>query len=420
MALSLKSTFVWLLMKIDTLLLKSGRLLRMSTARTASLLPGTSIHFGPPRNEATATSITDPSVLRRHSILPNRSTHRPLMDYADPPIDEEMRRKKPATIKEVFVAEIPQGRYWGRYHGYILDRNDTLLTDLSPTFTPEKKRHDGLEQPKLPPLKELRGTVAVINSLFAHNFHHWLLDTVPRFEWIRRAGWSWEKIDYFIFPKSLLRHHQEILNLLKIDPAKVICSTADVHIQADLLLVPNFSQPLAEPGDYDYTPEGLQFVRDLFLTNNPFLGKKYPARILVSRERASARRLVHDEQTTRPLLEMGFEKVFLEDYSLQEQAAMFHQAECIVMPTGGNLANFVFCRPGTVAVELFGKNYYPTFSHAMMSEIGFRFYCLVGEKVSRPFPDARFANEDIDLNPERVHALVRQALTKLQSSTSGA
>ena len=405
-------------MKIDTLLIKSGRLLRMSTARTASLLPGSSITFGPPRKEAIAASIKDPTVLRRHPLLPGRRSRRPVVDFADPPLDQNMLQPLDAKIKEVYVAEIPEGRYWGRFHGYILDRNDTLLTDLSPTFTPENKRHDGLEQVKLPPLKELQGTTAVINSLYAFNFHHWLLDTVPRFEWLRRAGWSLDKIDHFILPKRLMRHHLEILQLLGIDPAKAICSTPELHVRSELLVVPNVSQPLAEPGEYDYPPEGLRFLRELFLTNNPFLEKKHPVKILISRERADARRLVHAEQTTRALLAQGFEKVLMEDYSLLEQAAMFHHADCIVMPTGGNLANLVFCRPGTAVVELFGMNYCPTFSHAMMGEIGFRYYGLVGEKVARPFPDARFGNEDIDLDPNRLDAVVRQALAGMQPAGS--
>jgi Glycosyltransferase 61 len=405
---------LWLVMKIDALLIKSGRLLRLSTARTASLLPGSSIHFGPPRKEAAVGSINDPSVLRRHQLLPERRSRRPIVDFADPPLDRDMLQPTESEIKEVFIAEIPQGRYWGRYHGYILDRNDTLLTDLSPTFTPNDKRHDGLEQPKLPPLKELKGVTAVINSLFAFNFHHWLLDTVPRFEWLRRAGWPLDKIDHFILPKRLMRHHLEILSLLGIDPAKAICSSPDLHVRSDLLLVPNVSQPLAQPGEYDYQPEGLRFVRELFLTNNPFLEKKHPSKILISREKADARRLVHAEQTTQALLAQGFEKVLMEDYPLLEQAAMFNQADCIVMPTGGNLANLVFCRPGTTVVELFGMNYCPTFSHAMMGEIGFRYYGLVGEKVSRPFPEARFGNEDIDLDPTRLDTIVRQALASMK------
>jgi capsular polysaccharide biosynthesis protein len=326
-----------------------------------------------------------------------------------------MEQPRQADIKEIFVAELPQGRYWGRYHGYILDRNDTLLTDLSPTFTPANKHHDGLDQLKLPRLRELQGTVAVINTLFSNNFHHWLLDAVPRFEWLRRAGWDWSKIDHFIFPPKLSRCHLNTLEILGIDKSKVILSGPNMHVRADLLLAPCHSEPAALPLEYNYTPEGLQFVREIGLKDNPFLQQKYPRRLLISREKAQSRRLVQAERANRALFDQGFEKILLEDHSLQEQAALFHQADCIVMPTGGNLANFAFCRPGTVAIELFSPNYYPPFTYSLMDEIGLRYYGLVAEKVSRPHPEARGNDEDIDVDPDRLAEVVRQALAKFKA-----
>ncbi len=164
--------------------------------------------------------------------------------------------------------------------------------------------------------------------------------------------------------------------------------------------------------EFDYTPEGLRFVRELFLNGNPFLEKQHPTRILVSRERANARRVVQVERINPALAELSFEKILLEDHTLLEQAALFHHAECIVMPTGGNLANLVFCRPGTVVIELFSPSYCPPFTYAFMGEIGLRYYGLVAEKISRPKPDAREGNEDIDIDPDRLIEVVRHALAK--------
>jgi len=402
-------------MGLKTKIIKTGRVLRASAARTAALLPGSSVHFGPPRREATTLSVSDRSALIRHPLLPARTFLRSVPEMADLPLGQWMRQPRLADIKEVFVAELPQGRYWGRHHGYVIDRNDTLLTDLSSTFTPQGQRHDGLDQLKLPPLRELRGTVAVINTFFADNFHHWLLDTVPRFEWLRRAGWPWSGIDHFIFSNKLLRFHLETLEILGIDKSKAICSHPKLHIRANLLLVPAQSEPAALPLEYNYTPEGLRFVREMGLNRNPFLQQNRPKRILISRERAQARRIVEAERTNRALFEQGFEKVLLEDHSLQEQAAFFHQADCIVMPTGGNLANLVFCRPGTVVIELFSRNYVPPFTYALMDELGLRYYGVVAEKVSRPHPQASDVNEDIDVDPDRLADIVRQALAKFKA-----
>ncbi len=80
------------------------------------------------------------------------------------------------------------------------------------------------------------------------------------------------------------------------------------------------------------------------------------------------------------------------------------------MPTGGNLANFAFCRPGTLAIELFSPGYFPPFTYSILGEIPLRYYGLVADKVSRPFPDAVQGNEDIDFDPDRLLEIVRGAL----------
>jgi capsular polysaccharide biosynthesis protein len=386
--------------------------LRAGVARMAGLFPGSSLKFGPPRRQALSSEITGRASLIRHALVPARKAKRLAVEMADPPLDQWMSAPREAAIKEIVVCEIPRGRYWGQYHGYIIDRHDTLLTDLSLTYTPPGERHDALRHLKLPPVREMRGTVAVINTLYGTNYHHWLLDIVPRFEWIRRAGWHWSKIDHFIFPKKIKRFHLETLELLGLDPSKTSVSNPRVHIRADKLIVPAHSEPADLPLEYGYTPEGLAFVRQLVLQNNPHMERDYPRRIVISRERAKARRLVQGERTHAMLHELGFAKIFLEDHSIQEQAAMFHRADCIVMPTGGALANVVFCRRGATVIELFSPSYYPPFTYALAGELGLRYYGVVAEKIARPFPEARLGHEDIDVDPDRLLEIVRRALAQ--------
>jgi len=373
------------------------------------LLPGSSLQFGPPRRYATSVEAAGSPSLIRHSIAPERSYLRPVAALADPPFSETFLNRYSATIKEIYAAEMPGGRYWGRHFGYVIDRDDTLITDLSLTLS-DHQRHDGLDHLILPPLKKLSGKVAVMNSYFGLNFHHWLLDTLPRLEFLRLAGHHWSEIDHFILPDELYRWHFETFEHLGIPKEKIVQTSSGLYVEADLLLVPSHSTPASFPQPYEYPPEGLQFVRKTFLENNPFLARYTPKRILVSRAKAQSRRLVQGELAMKLLGEMEFEKVFLEDHSLLEQAAMFHNAECVVMPTGGNLANFAFCRPGAIAMELFSSKYTPGFTHAMMGELGLRYYALVTETSAPVIPGGHGASEDIDFDPHRLAAIVRESL----------
>ena len=405
-------------MSLKDLSVNTARALRTAAARAAALVPGSSLTFGPPRRAAMTDEITDNTALIKHRLFPERPSMRSVPDLADSPLGDMMRQPRATAIKEIFVADLPDGRYWGRYWGYVVDRNDTLVIDLSPQTMEPGERHDGLNQVKLPAVRKLRGTVAVINTLYATNFHHWLLDTLSHFEWLRRAGFKERDIDHYIVPSELLRFHRETLAMLGIAEDKLILSSPQIHVQADRLLAPCHSEPSHNPGDFDYTPEGLQFVRDLVLRNNPCMENRYPKRIIVSREKARTRRLVQAEKANRMLAAQGFEKVLLEDHSLHEQAAMFAQADCVIMPTGGNLANFIFCRPGAIAMELFCKNYVPPFTYAFMDTIGFHFYGVVTEKPAPIYPGSFGNTEDIDVDPDRLDEIVARRAGQVRGVTA--
>jgi capsular polysaccharide biosynthesis protein len=302
--------------------------------------------------------------------------------YADPPIELLFHGMQHGLIKEQFVALLEGGRYWGRGYGYIINAQDGLHRDLSPSFADvagisSLRTHDGFEQPFLPRLVEVQGTVGVANTLFAHNFHHWLLDCVPRFGLLQAAGWDLSCIDSFILPNPLSRWHREVLERLSIPIAKVVGSHSQLHLRAEKLLVPSFSEPSRQPELYNYTPEGIAFVRRLFLTEVE-KHEHLPKRIVVSREKASSRCLLQGDLLCDLLAPFGFTKVLLEDFSLADQARLFHSATTIIMPTGGGLANLAFCKPGTQVVELFDPAYLPTFSMVLSQEVGLEYHALVG------------------------------------------
>ena len=53
-----------------------------------------------------------------------------------------------------------------------------------------------------------------------------------------------------------------------------------------------------------------------------------------------------------------------------------------------------------------------TISKLQMGKIGLRYYGLVAERISRPTPDARLGNEDVDIDAERIAEMVRHALSR--------
>lgn len=363
---------------------------RGAVASACRQLPGHSSQFGPPRRDLQSTPDWCASLpaheSRESSFIHLRSGYsvqREMPAHADPPIAGIFEKMACGRIKEQFVAVLCKGRYWGRCYGYIINNQDYLHRDLSPSFDDVAsvriypQRHDALTQIKLPPLVDVGGVVAVVNTLFSPNFHHWLLDCVPRFGLLKEAGWNLNNIDAFILPSPLARWHQEVLALLDIPSSKVISSHTRLHLRADRLVAPSFSEASRQPELFNYTPQGLAFVRDLFLSKPP---SNFPSleRIIVSREKAQSRRLFPADRIHKKLEALGFTKIFLEDYSLAQQAHLFNSAKTIIMPTGGGLANIAFCQAGAQVIELFDPSYLPAFSHVICQELGLEYHALVG------------------------------------------
>jgi capsular polysaccharide biosynthesis protein len=317
-----------------------------------------------------------------------RPVQRPTPAFADSAIACRFAAMREGVIKPRFVAEFPNGRFWGRGYGYVVDSDDALHADLSPCFSDfvldregGRAEHDGLRQPMLPRLRRRSGTVAVLSTLFCENFHHWLLDSTPKLGLLREAGWNWNDIDGFVLPVDARHPWQEqTFRRLGIPQEKIVRSSTHVHVQADRLLVPSYSEPGREPEKFNYTPEGLTFVRELFLGGES-LRNDWPRKIVISRELTSCRRWLDGEAGHARLEREGFVKICLERHSLQEQAELFHHARVIVMPTGGGLANLAFCQPGARVIEIFSSAYLPTFSLPLSHALEFEYRALVGHPV---------------------------------------
>lgn len=382
-------------------------------------LPGTSKIWGPPRGYVRysrqwvgKTSLVSNYI---HMVATEQSVIRKLPKYADAPIMKLFQYMRYGIIKEQFVLRLVDGRYWGRAAGYILTSDDTLLGDVSPSFydygTPYLPlwRHDALRHFKLPPITCIKGVVCVLNTLFCENFHHWLLDTIPKVGLLVNAGIELETIDYFIVNFIGHAYQKELLIKLGISENKLICPTQYTHIQAQELLVPSYSEPGGHPDLFNYTYEGIQFVRDLFLAkvSKPFPIKR---RLLISRNCAAVRRWKEHSEALELLKPFGFECIALEQLTVQEQADCFQAASIIIMPHGGGLANCVFCKPGTVVVELFAPVYLPTFMLPLTNCLGLHYYAIVGETGALNDQAPTQSQHDISVDCVRLLEILKDVL----------
>lgn len=344
----------------------------------------------------------------QHRLSPARATVRQAPAHADPALAARFAAMPAGRIKPRFVTELLRARYVGVGYGCTVTPDDAVLADASLTFSDFEEpasapeRHDLLFRPRLPPVERFAGTVVALNTFAQANFHHWLLDTLPAFGRLREAGCEPAAADRVLLQTDRPAFVRESLARLGIPPAQVRVVNARTHLQPDVLRVPSFSEPGRQPEQFDYTPEGLRFVRELFLdgrTPAPVAAE----RLVVSREKTASRRLRDGGRIHERLRREGFVTVCLENFTVAQQAALFAQARVIVMPTGGGLANLVFCRAGARVIELFHPAYLPVFCLPLTQALGLEYHGLVGAAGAggTVHHDAGAA-QDIELPVERI------------------
>ncbi|MBI2352795.1 glycosyltransferase family 61 protein [Candidatus Dependentiae bacterium] len=185
--------------------------------------------------------------------------------------------------------------------------------------------------------------VAVLTSTWPSNYYHWMIDILTKLALLEMNHVSYDRILVQTdkpFAKEIL------LSLLSIDPEKILFfSNRQCFLQAKELIVPTVVGP---------RPEVLDYLRDrlLFQVQERNFVKPVSKKLFISRADTS-RRIKNEHEIFEVLQKYGFEKYELSKLSVQEQIYLFHNAEIIVGEHGAGLTNILFCKPGTVIVEIF-------------------------------------------------------------------
>lgn len=85
---------------------------------------------------------------------------------------------------------------------------------------------------------------------------------------------------------------------------------------------------------------------------NPKVNKESSKKIYVTRDESDYRKIVNNDDITNSLRKKGYKVINPQLYEIEEQIETFANAEKIIAPHGSNLANIIFCKPGTEIIEI--------------------------------------------------------------------
>jgi len=260
-------------------------------------------------------------------------------------------KEQHGILPETFVAEFARGRFWGYYGGSVFTEDGQLVPALSKDVWGETL-HSALVRARLPKPQRLPGrTLSLVTPEATRNYHHWMVDLLPRAGLAVRAGYSLGEFDHVLIKDHALPFQLEGLRRLGIDESKIIRVTDAMHLQADTLVVPSLHLDNTRVGSAD-----LLFTRQLFNPAKP-PASRARRRLYISRRDAAFRHVTNEAALQPVLKDYGFEEVSMSGLTVAQQAELFAEADAVLAPDGAALANLLFAPPGCKVIELFAPGW---------------------------------------------------------------
>ncbi len=85
---------------------------------------------------------------------------------------------------------------------------------------------------------------------------------------------------------------------------------------------------------------------------NPKTNVEISKKIYVTREDSNYRKILNEADVVTLLRDNGYRVINPQLYEINEQIEIFSNADKIIAPHGSNLANIIFCKPGTEILEI--------------------------------------------------------------------
>ncbi len=268
-----------------------------------------------------------------------------------------------------YVVSLPGGRVWADpYTRAVFTSEGALVEDISTGNAALVASSD-----RLPAPIQFQGAIACLTIRYSQNYFHWMYDLLPKLEMLEKSSFSIDTLDAVLVNQCQYPFQRTLLNLMGVPDEKILDHLV-FQVVADQLVIPIASFNVGR-----FSKQSCDFLRHKLLPQQA--SKPQPTRFYISRQRAAYRNVQNEAEVTAYLHQFGFEMVHLETLTVQEQIALFAQADAIVAPHGAGLANLVFCKPGTKVIELFLPDEVLDYYLLISQYINLDYYHLVASKT---------------------------------------
>jgi capsular polysaccharide biosynthesis protein len=280
------------------------------------------------------------------------------------------------TTPRQFVSSLSNCKVIGNEPTFFTEKNELILELANDNLRVAGHR---LSNVRIQDIAALSKNPVRIKSLFPlvrynHNdpYYHW---------WMKQLG-SLRRLAVY---ENVTNKRPTIL--IESDPASWVVESIDVlgfsdydilrysnkPIVCEELVIPSLNYHASD--DYRPNIRDYQWIRDRALENVTTNTQSYASRIYISRQKARNRHVKNEEEIIDFLREYGFERVFLEDMSIEDQVRMFSNVKMIIAPHGGGLTNVLFSRNCSV-LEFIPENNKAGFFKNLCSLLDLEYKCI--------------------------------------------
>lgn len=221
-----------------------------------------------------------------------------------------------------------------------------------------------------------------------HNHSHWLTAHLPKVLLLRDRG----GLEDALLPIERTPTMDGSLKMLGLDPGDFRSFDPERPLEVEELTIVQNDR---------FRPDLLRMVQAAFAV---------PARvpphrkIFVSRGKAPRRRLVNEDEVWAILKKSGFERVYMEELTFEEQVNLMRETAVLAGPHGAGLTNMVFCPAGADVIEIADLSFPNPNFYALASGLGHRYWILKGETVGDGHPLER----DFRVDPAAFESILQR------------
>lgn len=282
----------------------------------------------------------------------------------------KMGKIKQFTSPEIYIAELEDVN--------IIGENSVIIADDYCLYDMAKRDYDNRFDLRYGSLRSIDKNYAIVGFTYSnkileeaaflvgfapYNYYHFTIELLSRMQYIDSFE-EYRPIPILIDEKALkIPQHDELIKAVNKFNHPIIPVKRNYMYKVKKLIYPSYNtwMPINIKAGTEFKYEdqliadsAINFIRDSVLKN---VIKNGHRKIFISRKKLANARLINEEAVTEIFKQHGFEIIYPEELTFNEQVKVFSEAEYVAGATGAAFTNILYCPQNVKIICIIPQKY---------------------------------------------------------------